>query len=326
VDFHFNSPEALHAEIVVVQPDSSQTGGVTRSHYDLDEEQLEKMPLAEPREDLSAVIETVPGVVPEENGRIHVRGAEAAPQYVLDGVPLVENLTGTYSTGLDTENLENTRIITGNIPAEFGDKSAAIVTLRTKSGLDVPWNGSLAFSAGSFDSAAVDAEVGGHFRNVGVFLTADTSRNRRFLDPPEIDNLHNTGGLAHFFSRFDWLLTQKDVVRLTLAANGSTFKYPICSSSKMRANARTRNFATGISRSPGLTPSIPLYRPILRHSATLRPPVCWIPIALAHPFTLNSIAASGVKVPAQLSAQSGNATASKAVSKSIIFHSASILL
>lgn len=226
VDFHFNSAETVHAEVVVVQQDPSQTGGLTRSHYDLDQAQLERMPFTEPREDLSAVIETVPGVVPEENGRIHVRGAEAAPQYVLDGVPLVENLTGTYSTGLDSENLENTRIITGNIPAEFGDKSAAIVTLRTKSGLDAPWNGSLALSSGSFDSTAADAEVGGHFRNVGVFLTADTSRNRRFLDPPVIDNLHNAGGLAHFFSRFDWLLTQKDVVRLTFAANGSNFHVP----------------------------------------------------------------------------------------------------
>jgi len=226
VDFRFDAPETLRAQIAVVEQDSSLTGGLTRSHYDLDEEQIEKMLFASPREEMSAVVETVPGVVPEENGRIHVRGAEAAPQYILDGVPLAENLTGTYSTGLDIENLEATRIITGNVPAEFGDRSAAIVTLSTKSGLEEPWNGSIALSAGSFDSAAADAEIGGHMGNVGIFLTADTSRSRRFLDPPEIDNFHNTGGLAHVFSRFDWLVSKGDVLHLTLSTNGSNFQVP----------------------------------------------------------------------------------------------------
>jgi hypothetical protein len=32
---------------------------------------------------------------------LHVRGAETAPQYVLDGVPLADKLTGTYATGMD---------------------------------------------------------------------------------------------------------------------------------------------------------------------------------------------------------------------------------
>ena len=226
VDFRFDAPETVRAQISIVEQDSSLTGGVTRSYYDLDEEQIEKMPFASPREEMSAVVEAVPGVVPEENGRIHVRGAEAAPQYVLDGVPLAENLTGTYSTGLDTENLEATRIITGNVPAEFGDRSAAIVTLSTKSGLEVPWNGGVALSAGSFDNAAADVEVGGHIRGVGIFLTADTSRSRRFLDPPEIDNFHNAGGLAHVFSRFDWLVSKSDVLHLTLSTNGSDFQVP----------------------------------------------------------------------------------------------------
>jgi hypothetical protein len=30
-------------------------------------------------------------LVPEENGRLRVRGAETAPQYVLDGVSLADN-------------------------------------------------------------------------------------------------------------------------------------------------------------------------------------------------------------------------------------------
>jgi len=200
--------------------------GVSSSHVDIDEEQLEKMPAAPPVSELSAVIESVPGVVPEENGRLHVRGSEAQPQYVLDGVPISDNMTGTFATPPDTENLRSTQVITGNLPAEYGQRVAAIINLQSKSGLDMPWNGNVAFSGGSFDSRALDLEIGGHARNVGLFLSADVSRSSRFLDPPEIANLRNEGGLAHLFGRFDWSPSPKGALHLTLAADGTDFQVP----------------------------------------------------------------------------------------------------
>ncbi len=196
------------------------------SHVDFDDEQLEKRPLQSPNRDLPAVVESVPGAVPEENGRMHMRGAEAQPQYVLDGVPIAENLSSTFATAPDTENLRSTEVITGNLPAEFGERTAGVITLTTKSGLEMPWNGSLSLSGGSFDSGAMDAEFGGHVKNVGVFVTADTSRNRRFLDPPEIQNFHNRGALAHLFTRFDWSPSTRDAFHLTLATGGSNFQVP----------------------------------------------------------------------------------------------------
>src|SRR5262249_13994128 len=133
---------------------------------------------------------------------------------------------GTFATALDTENLRSTQVITGNIPAEFGDKTAAVVNLRSKSGLDGPWRGSLAFSAGSFHSRGADAELGGQFKKLGLFLTGDVSGSQRFLDPPEIENFHNRGGLAHVFARFDLLATSVDMVRMTVSTNGTDFQVP----------------------------------------------------------------------------------------------------
>ncbi len=198
--------------------------GSSATHFELDDEELDKMPPAPPATALAAVVESVPGVIPEENGRIHVRGSEAQPQYVLDGVPISDNLTATFASAPDTENLRSTQIITGNFPAEYGQRVAGVINLNTKSGLDTPWTGSVALSGGSFDSGAVDVEVGGHVKDFGIFISADTSRSRRFLDPPEIANFHNAGGLSHFFSRFDWAPSTKDAVRLTLSTNGTDFQ------------------------------------------------------------------------------------------------------
>ena len=200
--------------------------GASATHFELEDEVLEKMPPAPPVSALSAVIESVPGVVPEENGRLHIRGSEAQPQYVLDGVPMYDNFEGTFATAPDTENLRSTQIITGNLPAEYGQRVAGVINLRSKSGLDTPWSGSLAFSGGSFDSRALDVEVGGHIKDVGIFISADTSRNTRFLDPPEIENFHNEGGLAHVFTRFDWSPSRKDALHLTLATDGTDFQVP----------------------------------------------------------------------------------------------------
>jgi outer membrane receptor protein involved in Fe transport len=202
------------------------TAASSSAHVEFDEDQMEMRPLQSPNRDLAAVVESVPGVVPEENGRMHVRGAEAQPQYVIDGVPFAESLSNTFATAPDTENLRSTEVITGNLPAEFGERTAGVINLTTRSGLEMPWSSSLSLSGGSFDSEAVDAELGGHVKNVGVFVTADTSRTSRFLDPPEIQNFHNKGGLAHLFTRFDWSPSQHDAVHLTLAMGGSDFGVP----------------------------------------------------------------------------------------------------
>ncbi|MGB7848674.1 MAG: carboxypeptidase-like regulatory domain-containing protein, partial [Candidatus Acidiferrum sp.] len=88
VDVHFNSVESASVQIKVEDGDlEAATSSLTTLHG-LRSEEMERMPIAPPNRALSAVVETVPGVVPEENGRLHIRGSEVQPQYVLDGVPL----------------------------------------------------------------------------------------------------------------------------------------------------------------------------------------------------------------------------------------------
>jgi outer membrane receptor protein involved in Fe transport len=211
---------------ITVQGEPLLDVGSSSTHHDLDEDFLDRMPPTPPNQAMSAVVQTVPGVVPEENGRIHVRGSEAQPQYVMDGVPLPENLGGVLNTAIDTENMHTAEVITGNIPAEFGDKVAAVVNMSTKSGLSEPWNGSLALSGGSLASRAVDTEVGGHLGRLGIFASGDVSHSGRFIDPPEIDNFYNRGGVAHLFTRFDWLQSDHDSVRALISVNGTNFQVP----------------------------------------------------------------------------------------------------
>jgi len=197
----------------------------TTTHHDIEQEEIEHSPSTAPQVALSSLLESVPGVVPEENGRLHVRGSEGQVQYVVDGVPIFENMSGVFSTALDEDDLHSSDIVTGNLQAEFAGRTSAVVTVDTKSGLNAPWNGSVSLFGGSFDSGGANLEVSGNLhKKVGVFLSSQTNRTRRYLDPPEIASLHNAGGAAQLFTRFDFAASERDSLHLNLSTNGTDFQ------------------------------------------------------------------------------------------------------
>ena len=193
---------------------------------------------------MSSIVKLLPGVVEEENGRLHVRGSEVQPQYVLDGIPIADNLSGIFATELDSDTLRTIQVITGNIPAQFGDKTSAIVNLSTKSGLNAPWNGKSTISGGSFGQADMSVSLGGSIGKFGVFAAADAGRSNRYMDPPDSGveddeeealkgdddaedlGFHNKGGLVRLFTRFDWIPSERDAFHSTFSGSGTTFQIP----------------------------------------------------------------------------------------------------
>src|SRR5262249_50050216 len=153
-------------------------GGSSSTHHDFDAELLNRMPYAPSNRSMSAVVKLLPGVVEEENGRMHIRGSATQTHNVLDGVPIAHNVCGSFGTDIDTENLRSAQVITGNIPAQFGDKANAVVNISTKSGLNMPWTAAMSLSNGSFTSGTAGIALGGHVGKLGIFTTADASRSR----------------------------------------------------------------------------------------------------------------------------------------------------
>jgi hypothetical protein len=196
------------------------------THHDLDYMQLQKAPVVSAGRGMEALVQTVPGVVQDDNGRMHPRGSESQVQYVVDGVPITENLSSAFGSALDPRHLRSAEVITGNVPAEYGGKVGAVINVNTKSGLEMPWSGNLSLTAGSFDSGELGGEFGGHTEDFGVYFSAAGSRSRRYLDPPEIDNFHNAGGTGRMMTKFDWTATAKDRFRFSLSANGSNVDVP----------------------------------------------------------------------------------------------------
>ncbi|HKP11759.1 MAG TPA: TonB-dependent receptor, partial [Blastocatellia bacterium] len=179
-----------------------------------------------PSRGLQKMIETAPGVVADDNGRIHPRGSESNVQTVINGVPVTENMSAIFSTSIDPRTTSHVEVLTGGIPAEFGDKLGAVVNLNTRSGLDMPISGEVSGNLGSFSTGDVAASFGGHAKTFGWFTAFSGATTHRYLDPPTLENFHNTGRSASNLTTFDFNPSQNDLFKLTLIFGGANFQVP----------------------------------------------------------------------------------------------------
>ena len=101
---------------------------------------------------------------------MHIRGVDDGTLYVVDGVPTPDRVDGLFAGSFNTDAITSLEIITGNIPAEFGDRSGAVVLIQPKSGLNTPLNGTLSLGGGSFDSKEYPPPWAGERNKWGLFF------------------------------------------------------------------------------------------------------------------------------------------------------------
>ena len=193
------------------------------AHLDIDQSTVEKIPTATQSRAMESILLTTPGFIQDENGRFHFRGSHGQVTYVVDGVPITDQVQSTFSNSLDPSQVESMEVITGGVSAEYGGKPAAVVNLTSKSGLGSTrvFQGDVSAGASRFNSRELGFGARGGTAAFGYFVTGAASESDRFLDPVNFENLHNHGTTGRLFSRFDWLLGANDVLRFS-ASGGAT--------------------------------------------------------------------------------------------------------
>lgn len=198
----------------------------TSSDTDLNQAILERPLGAAPSRAIESMVASAPGFVTDDNGRMHPRGSESQVQYVVDGVPVTDNMSAIFSTSLDARTLRTVEVLTGGIPAEFGDKLAGVINVNTRSGLEGPTQGGLSFSGGSFSTGEIAADFATHTKRFGFLTNLSTTTSQRYLDPPTLDNFHNFGRTGKGFFRLDYQLDANNSLRGVFTFGGSNFQVP----------------------------------------------------------------------------------------------------
>ena len=198
----------------------------TSSDTDINQTILERPVGAAPSRAIESIVASTPGFVTDDNGRMHPRGSESQVQYVVDGVPVTDNMSAIFSTSVDARTLRTVEVLTGGIPAEFGDKLAGVINVNTRSGLEGPTQGGVSFSGGSFSTGEAAADFATHTKKLGFLANLSASTSQRYLDPPTLDNFHNFGRTGKGFVRLDYQLDQNNSLRGVFTFGGSNFQVP----------------------------------------------------------------------------------------------------
>jgi hypothetical protein len=202
--------------------DREETG--TRTELSL--AKIERMPMQVGNRGVEAILLSFPGFAANANGAIHPRGAHNQMTYVVDGMPISDQLSGSFASALDSSTVETIELFTGNVPPEFGSKVSGVASITTKSGLgsNRHFSGSTELGASSFDTASSVTQFAGGTDRFGYFASVNLFKSNRFLDQVSLDNLHNGGNAGRVFTRLDFQPTATDQLRLNLMGGRSSFQ------------------------------------------------------------------------------------------------------
>jgi hypothetical protein len=185
---------------------------------------IERTPHGVRTRQIQAIVAETPGIVVQNNGLLNIRGVEDGILYVIDGIPAGDRVDALNGATLDPEEVSSIKIFTGNVPAEFGGRSGAVVVVEPKSGLNRPVTGDLNYENGSYGTVDSSTDISGGGANWGLFSSLEESRSERYLDPPSMHNYNNRGGRAGGMVRAEWHPRSQNILVLNLTGFVTQFR------------------------------------------------------------------------------------------------------
>ncbi len=198
----------------------------TGTRAQMNQSDIEKMPLQVGNRGIEAVIVTFPGFQQNANGAIHPRGAHNQMTFVIDGMPISDQLTGAFANAVDPNIVQTVELFTGNVPVEYGNKVSGVANITTKSGVGTgrAFTGSVTASAAGYDTVGTVVQAAGEKGKFGYSGSVNAMKTHRYLDAVSLDNMHNGGHSTRSFLRLDYSATAKDVFRVNLMQGNSPFE------------------------------------------------------------------------------------------------------
>ena len=180
-----------------------------------------------------------PGVAQDElDKRLHVRGEEADLQYRINGLLLPDGLS-VFGQELSTRFLDSVSLITGTLPAQYGNRTAAIVDLKTKSGPEMN-GGTMSVYGGSYGTAMPSVEYGGSSGPLSGYGTLSYRHDELGMANPNstLRATHDDTDQFKGFGSFSYLLDDDSRLTWIVSAAHSTFQIPT-------ANGQTPQYQVG---------------------------------------------------------------------------------
>jgi outer membrane receptor for ferrienterochelin and colicins len=175
---------------------------------------------------LNQVILQAPDVAQDSFGQFHIRGEHNGLQYRLNGIILPEGIS-VFGQSLDPRFIESLSLVDGALPAEFGLRTAGVISITTKSGVEAP-GGTVSIYGGSHGEVEPSFTYGGGAGSFSYLVTGDFLRNDLGIESPDGSSnpIHDHTTQYHGFGYFEDILDDENRVALMLGSSVGKFQIP----------------------------------------------------------------------------------------------------
>jgi len=175
---------------------------------------------------LNQVVMQAPDVAQDSFGQFHVRGEHNGLQYRLNGIILPEGIS-VFGQSLDPRLISSMSLVTGALPAEYGLRTAGIIDITTKSGLQAP-GGAVSLYGGSHGTVEPSFNYAGGAGSFSYLVTGSFLRNDLGIESPDgrSNPIHDHTTQYHGFGYFEDILDDENRVALMVGSSVGKFQIP----------------------------------------------------------------------------------------------------
>jgi outer membrane receptor protein involved in Fe transport len=197
---------------------------VGASTYTIDSKTIQAMPGGD-NVAMNQVVLQAPGVAQDSYGQLHVRGEHNGLQFRLNGVILPEGLS-VFSQALSPRLAGKVELITGALPAQYGLRTAGIVDITTKSG--VQNGGSVSVYGGSHGEIEPSVEASGGNGADSYFVSASYLRDNLGIESPDGRStpLHDRTEQYQGFGYFSHIIDAQSQLSAIVGVSSQRFQIP----------------------------------------------------------------------------------------------------
>ena len=200
---------------------SPQSGG---SAYNFNADDIKNLPQGESTP-LNQVLLQAPGVVNDSYGQLHIRGDHANTQYRINGVILPDGISG-FGQVLDTRFAQKIDLLTGALPAQYGDHTAGVVEITSKSNFAA--GGKLDLYSGSNGTLNPSVAYANSSGDLSYFVNASYLANNIGIENPTASRspLHDATEQGKGFAYLSYLLDPTSKLSLMAGSYAGRFQMP----------------------------------------------------------------------------------------------------
>ncbi len=195
--------------------------GASTTHFD--HAAIEDLPQGD-NTPLNQVLLQAPGVVNDSFGQLHIRGDHANIQYRINGTLIPEGMNG-FGQFFDTRFAQNIDLMTGTLPAMYGDHTAGVVGITTRQRYD--GTGQLDLYGGSFGTFNPSMEYGNTAGDLTYFFSGSSfSSNMGIQRPNPGSPINDNTQQFRGFGYLSYLINPMTKVDMMVGAYNGRFQIP----------------------------------------------------------------------------------------------------